>query len=111
MPARVLGKDWIGDTAMKRFVLVLVALVLFAGPMVVWADDQGWMPPGWDPTPPAQPSIDLGQWMQLLMNKGVSNEQEYAQLTHSPSSSPAQSPSAGGQTWNEVYRNPVGSKP
>jgi hypothetical protein len=96
---------------MKRLLLVLVALMLLAGPLVVWADDQGWMPPGWDPTPPAQPSIDLVQLMQLLVNKGVINEQEYAQLTHSPSSSPAQSPSARGQTWNEVYRNPVVSKP
>jgi hypothetical protein len=94
---------------MKRWVLVLVALMLLTGSLAVWADDQGWMPPGWDPTPPAQPSIDLVHLMQLLVNKGVINEHEYAQLTHSPSSSPAQSANARGQSWNEVYRNPMGS--
>jgi hypothetical protein len=49
--------------------------------------------------------------MQLLVAKGVISDQEYAQLTQPQSSSPAQQPHARGWTWNEVYRNPVVSKP
>jgi hypothetical protein len=92
---------------MKRYILVLMALMLLAVPLVVGADDQGWMPPAWTPTPPAQPSIDLVQLMQLLVTKGVISDQEYAQLTQPQSSSPARPPHARGWTWNEVYRNPV----
>lgn len=92
---------------MKRYILVLMALMLLAVPLVVGADDQGWMPPAWNPTPPARPSIDLGQLMQLLVTKGVISDQEYAQLTQPQSSSPARPPHARGWTWNEVYRNPV----
>ena len=92
---------------MMRYILVLMALMFLAVPLVVGADDQGWMPPTWNPTPPAQPSIDLGQLMQLLVTKGVISDQEYAQLTQPQSSSPARPPHARGWTWNEVYRNPV----
>jgi hypothetical protein len=92
---------------MKRYILVLMALILLAVPLVVGADDQGWMPPAWTPAPPARPSIDLVQLMQLLVTKGVISDQEYAQLTQPQSSSPARPPHARGWTWNEVYRNPV----
>jgi hypothetical protein len=92
---------------MKRYILMLMALMLLAAPLVVGADDQGWMPPEWTSTPPAQPSIDLMQLMQLLVTKGVISDQEYAQLTQPQSSSPARPPYARGWTWNEVYRNPV----
>jgi hypothetical protein len=92
---------------MKRYMLVLMALMLLAVPLVVGADDQGWMPAEWNPTPPARPSIDLVQLMQLLVTKGVISDQEYAQLTQPQSSSPARPPHARGWTWNEVYRNPV----
>ena len=65
---------------MKRYIVVLMALTLLAVPLVAGADDQGWMPPEWTPTPPARPSIDLVQLMQLLVTKGVISDQEYAQL-------------------------------
>jgi hypothetical protein len=92
---------------MKRYMLVLMALMLLAVPLVVGADDQGWMPAEWNPTPPARPNIALVQLMQLLVAKGVISDQEYAQLTQPQSSSPARPPHARGWTWNEVYRNPV----
>jgi hypothetical protein len=92
---------------MKRYMLVLMALMLLAVPLVVGADDQGWMPAEWNPTPPARPSVDLVQLMQLLVAKGVISDQEYAQLTQPQSSPRVQSPRARGWTWNEVYRNPV----
>jgi hypothetical protein len=96
---------------MKRYILVLMALMLLTVPLLVVAGDQGWMPPEWNPTPPARPSADLVQLMQLLVAKGVISEQEYAQLTQPQSSSPAQPKHARGWTWYEVYRNPVLSKP
>jgi hypothetical protein len=92
---------------MKRYMLVLVALMLLTVPLVVGADDLGWMPPDWNPTPPARPSVELVQLMQLLVTKGVISDQEYAQLTQPQSSSPARPPHARGWTWNEVYRNPA----
>jgi hypothetical protein len=96
---------------MKRYILVLLALLLLTVPLVAGADDQGWMPPEWNPTPPARPTIDLGQLMQLLVTKGVISDQEYVQLTQPQSSSPAQPGDAKVRTWNEVYRNPVLGKP
>ena len=92
---------------MKRYVLVLMALMLLTVPLAAGADDQGWVPPGWTPTPPARPAVDLVQLMQLLLSKGVISDQEYAQLTQPPSSSPAQPGQARAWTWNEIYRNPV----
>jgi hypothetical protein len=94
---------------MKRYMLVLVALMLIAVPVVVGADDLGWMPPEWNPTPPARPSVDLAQLVQLLVAKGVISDQEYAQLTQPQSSSAAQPRHARGWTWYEVYRSPVRS--
>jgi hypothetical protein len=96
---------------MKRYVLVLMALMLLAAPLVVGANDQGWLPPGWTPTPPAQSSIDLAQLMQLLVAKGVISDQEYAQLTQPQLSAPAQPGQAAVGTWDEAYRNRVRSRP
>jgi hypothetical protein len=92
---------------MKRYMLVLMALMLLAVPLVVGADDQGWMPAEWNPTPPARPSVDLVQLVQLLVAKGVISDQEYAQLTQPQASSPAPPRHARVWTWNEIYRNPV----
>jgi hypothetical protein len=92
---------------MKRYMLALVALMLLTAPVVVWADDQGWVPPEWNPTPPARPSVDVVQLVQLLVAKGVISDQEYAQLTHPQSSSPARQQHARAWTWFEIYRNPV----
>ena len=96
---------------MKRYAVVLMALMFLAVPLVVGAGDQGWMPSEWTPTPPARPSADLVQLMQLLVAKGVISDQEYAQLTQTQSSAAAQQPRARAWTWNEVYRNPVRSTP
>jgi hypothetical protein len=96
---------------MKRCVVILMVLASLALPMVAGADDQGWMPPGWTPTPPARPSVDLVQLVQLLVAKGVISDQEYARLTQPHSSSSAQPGHARVWTWDEVYRNPVLSKP
>ena len=96
---------------MKRYILVLMALMLLTVPLLVVAGDQGWMRPEWNPTPPARPGVDLAQLMQLLVAKGVISDQEYAQLTQPQSYSPAQPKHARGWTWYEVYRNPVQSKP
>ena len=92
---------------MKRYMLVSMALMLLTVPLVVGADDQGWMPAEWNSTPPARPSIDLVQLVQLLVTKGVISDQEYAQLTQPQSSSPARPQHARVWTWNEIYRNPV----
>jgi hypothetical protein len=96
-----------GAAAMKRYMLVLLALMLLAVPLVAGADDQGPMPPEWTPTPPARPSIDLVQVMQLLVAKGVISDQEYAQLIRPQSSSPARSGQARMQPGDAVYSNPV----
>ena len=91
---------------MKRYILVLMALMLLAVPLVVGADDQGWMPAEWNPTPPARPSIDLVQLMQLLVTKGVISDQEYAQLTQPQSSSLLQSGQARVWTRDHIYLHP-----
>jgi hypothetical protein len=91
--------------------MMVVVMAMLLLPLVVVADDQGWMPPGWNPTPPARPSVDVVQLVQLLKAKGVISDQEYAQLTQPQSSSEA--PSGDGRVWrsNEIYHNPVLSKP
>src|SRR5215475_15078427 len=43
-----------GDGSMKRYIFVLMALMLLTVPLLVGAGDQGWMPPEWNPTPPAR---------------------------------------------------------
>lgn len=88
---------------MKRYVLLLLALMLLTVPLAIEAGDQGWLPPEWTATPPAQPTVDLAYLMQLLRVKGVLSEQEYAELTQPQSSASEQ---ARGRTWDEVYRNP-----
>jgi hypothetical protein len=75
---------------MKRYILMLLALTLLAMPLAAAADDQGWMPPDWSPTPPARPSVDLVQLLQLLLSKGLISDQEYAQLTQPQDSAQAQ---------------------
>ena len=92
---------------MKRYMLIGLALLLLTVPLMAEADDQGWMPPEWSPTPPARQSIDLGQLMQLLVTKGVISDQEYAQLTQPQSPSPAQPRHARVWTSDEIYHNPV----
>jgi hypothetical protein len=96
---------------MKRYLLVLMTLMLLTVPLMVAADDQGWMPSNWTPTPLARPTVDLVQLVQLLMTKGVISDQEYAQLIQSQSSSPLQPGQARVWTWDQVYHNPVLNRP
>jgi hypothetical protein len=92
---------------MKRYVLVLMVLMLLTVPLVVGADDQGWMPPEWTPTPPARPTVDLVRLVQLLEAKGVISDQEYAQLTQPRLSPP--SPQGNGRvwTWDQIDNDPI----
>jgi hypothetical protein len=94
---------------MKRYLLVLLALMLLTVPLAAGAGDQGWLPPEWTPTPPARPTVDLVQVMQLLVAKGVISDQEYAQLIRPQSSTPARSGQASMQPRDAVYSNPVQS--
>jgi hypothetical protein len=96
---------------MKRYVLVLMVLSLLSLPLVVGADDQGWIPPEWTPTPPARPTVDLVQLVQLLRAKGVISDHEYAQLTRPQASSPSRLGDGRVWRWDEIDRNPVLSKP
>jgi hypothetical protein len=95
---------------MKRYIiLVLAALVLLTVPVVVGADDQGWLPPEWHPTPSSRQSVDVVQLVQMLVAKGVISDQEYAQLTHPQPSAAARPEHARAWTWQEIDRNPVRS--
>jgi hypothetical protein len=92
---------------MQRVLMILAVLMLLAIPMMTGADDQGWMPPEWTPTPPARQSVDLVQLVQLLTAKGVLSNQDYAQLSHSQVSAPSPQGHARVWTWNEIDHNPV----
>jgi hypothetical protein len=96
---------------MKRYGVVVLMMTLLLLPLVVGADDQGWMPPEWTPTSPARPSVDPLQLVQLLVSKGVISDQEYAQLTQPQLSSSSQPRHARVWRWHEIYRNPVRSRP
>jgi hypothetical protein len=97
---------------MKRYVVVLMVLTLFSLPLVVGAEETV-IPPeaNWTPTPPARPTVDLVQLVQLLVAKGVITDQEYAQLTQPQMSSPSRPGHARVWRWDEIYRNPVLSRP
>lgn len=92
---------------MKRNLIILAVLMLLTVPMMAGADDQGWMPPEWTPTPPARPTVDLVQLVQLLVARGVLTDQDYAQLTQPQLSTPSKQGHARVWTWNEIYHNPV----
>jgi hypothetical protein len=99
-------------TTMKRYIVVLMVLMSLSLPLVVSAEETV-IPPeaNWSPTPPARPIVDLVQLVQLLVAKGVITDQEYAQLTRPQSSSPSQPGHARLWRWDEIYRNPVLSRP
>jgi hypothetical protein len=84
---------------MKQKLVALAMLALLALPLMVWAEETV-IPPeaNWTPTPPARPSIDLVQLVQLLVAKGVITDQEYAQLTHPRRPSPSRQGQARGWT-------------
>jgi hypothetical protein len=82
---------------MKRTLMIVAMLAALTIPMLASADDQGWMPPEWTPTPPARPTVDLVRLVQSLEAKGVISDQEYAQLTQPQVSAP--SPQGNGRVW------------
>jgi hypothetical protein len=92
---------------MKRTLMIVAMLAALTIPVIAGADDQGWMPPEWTPTPPARPTVDLVRLVQLLEAKGVLSDHDYAQLTQPQLSSP--SPQGNGRvwTWDEIDNDPV----
>ena len=97
---------------MKRTLMIVALLAALTIPVIAGADDQGWMPPEWTPTPPARPTVDLVRLVQLLEAKGVISDQDYAQLTQPQVSSP--SPQGNGRDWTwraiDAYRrSPINS--
>jgi hypothetical protein len=97
---------------MKRTLMILALLAvlvipMLATPMLASADDQGWMPPEWDPTPPARQTVDLVQLVQLLVARGVLTAQDYAQLTQPQASATSSQGHARVWTWSEIDNDPV----
>jgi hypothetical protein len=92
---------------MKSMLMIVALLAALTIPVMAGAGDQGWMPSEWTPTPPARPMVDVVRLVQLLEAKGVISDQDYAQLTRPPLSSP--SPQGNGRvwTWNEIDNDPV----
>ena len=98
---------------MKRKLMILAVLAALAVPMIAGADDQGWMPPEWTPTPPAQQTVDLVRLVQLLEAKGVISDLEYARLTQPQWSPPLPQGNGRGWTWDEIdayRRSPIRSQ-
>jgi hypothetical protein len=97
---------------MKRQLMILAMLAVLASPLTGSADDQGWMPPEWNPTPPAWTTADANQLASLLVESGMITPQEYGQLTRPQSSSPSPQGNGGGWTWGEINayeRSPINS--
>lgn len=94
---------------MKRTLMTVALLTLLTLPTMAAAGDQGWMPPGWTPTPPARQTIDVVRMAQLLRAKGILTDNEYGQLTQSPRPSPAEQGRGRVWTWDEIEHNPVRS--
>jgi hypothetical protein len=97
---------------MKKSGVILIVMALLLLPLWVGADETT-IPPemNWTPTPPARPTIDLVQLVQLLVAKGVISDQEYAQLIQPQSFSLLQSGQASAWTRDQAYRHPVPSRP
>jgi hypothetical protein len=98
---------------MTRFLMMVALLAALTMPMIAGADDQGWMPPDWTPTPPARPAVDLVQLVQLLESKGVISDQDYLRLTQPQLSSPRPQGHGRGWTWDEIdayQRSPIRSQ-
>jgi hypothetical protein len=87
---------------MKRTVMIVAVLMLLTLPLGARADDQGWMPPEWTPTPPARHTVDLEQVVQVLRPKWVLTDHEYGRLT------PPSLPSFARQ-GHDIEHNPVRS--
>jgi hypothetical protein len=98
---------------MKRTLMIVAMLAALTIPVIAGADDQGWMPPEWTPTPPARQTIDANQLASLLVEKGMLTRQDYAQLTQPPASSPAPQGHSRVWTWGEIdayQRSPLSNQ-
>ena len=98
---------------MKRTLMIVAMLAALTLPIIATADDQGWMPPEWTPTPPARQTIDLNQLASLLVEKGTITRQEYAQLTQPRVSAPSQQGNGRVWTWDEIdayQRSPLSNQ-
>jgi hypothetical protein len=87
---------------MKRTLMIVALLAALTIPAIAGADDQGWMPPEWTPTPPARETIDANQLASLLVEKGMITRQDYVQLTQPQVSSPSSQGNGRVWTWGEV---------
>ena len=95
---------------MKRTWIIVAMLAALTIPVIAGADDQGWMPPEWTPTPPSRPTVDLVRLVQLLEAKGVISDQDYVQLTLPQVSAPAPQGHGRVWTWDEIdayQRSPI----
>jgi hypothetical protein len=70
---------------MKRYMLVLMVLTLLSLPLMALADDQT-IPPeaNWTPTPPASPTVNARELVEVLVRKGLLAPIDQSQLTQSP---------------------------
>jgi hypothetical protein len=87
---------------MTRLPITVALMLLLALPLMAGADDQGWMPPAWTPTPPAQQTIETAQLASLLVDKGIITPRDYAHLTQPPRSLPAPQGHGRGWTWDDI---------
>jgi hypothetical protein len=95
---------------MKRTLMMVAMLAALTMLMIAGADDQGWMPPDWTPTPPARLTVDLVRLVQLLESKGVISDQDHLQLTQPQLSSPTPQGHGRAWTWDEIdayQRSPI----
>lgn len=70
---------------MNRVLVVVAVLATLVLPMVAGADET-FVPPeaNWSAVPPARPTIDAVQLVDVLVKKGVLSPVDQASLMHSP---------------------------
>jgi hypothetical protein len=93
----------------RRWMGALTAIALLAAwPALVRADETR-IPPeaNWTPTPPARRTVDPVQLAELLKEKGVLTDQDYAHLTLPRLSAPPRQGHGRVWTWDEIDHNPV----
>jgi hypothetical protein len=95
---------------MKWPLMVVALLAALTIPTIASADDQGWMRPEWNPSPPAWPTVDLVRLVQMLEAKRVTSDQDYVQLTQPQVSWPVPQGHGRVWTWDEIdayQRSPI----
>jgi hypothetical protein len=90
---------------MRKVGMILIVMALLVLPLWVGADETT-IPPemNWTPTPPARPTVDVVQLMQLLVAKGVISDQEYVQLIQPQSAALSLPGQASTWTRDQAYR-------